>query len=542
MIRRGIGVGSFVVGGYTPTDADALAFVNAAGISDDTQKLAINTLVTDLKAYSIWTKMKAIYPMVGGTSSTHKWNLKDPRDLDAAFRLVFNGGGTHSSTGYLPNGTNGFANTYLSPATSLTTSSGHFSYYSRSNPANAAQYEMGTSEVIGGIAVRFNAIISKFSNGLFYAAYGEYNATVSNSDSRGLFVTNRNSSTTTTGFKNGTKVITQTQTAALSTLPMYIGGENGNGTAVNFSGKECAFASIGDGLTDTEAANLSITVEKYQTTLGRSVNPWYDNGNLLLDLYPSASAAYSTRKLRNYYIGAAMRVRRSSDNAEQDIYFDANGNLDETALTTFVGVGNGFVTTWYDQSGNGNNATQSTAGNQPQIVASGSVIKLTGIGSARPVLHFTGLGKRFVFSSSISGSVFTSFNTSKYSGTSGTGVYAGSLTSGATPYTPIPITTAGYFMSKSGTTGYQHSTITNNYELLSCVAPASGTLLFYINNSSKSLTTITDGNSPSFRGIGTRPDLSVDNSYCNEFIIYTSDQSSNVTGINTNINTYYALY
>ena len=179
MIRRGIGVQSYVSAGVS-NDADAQAFIDAAGITDATQQSAINTLVTDLKGYGIWTKMKAIYPFVGGTSSTHKWNLKDPRDLDAAFRLVFAGGITHSSTGALWNGTNGYANTYLSPATSLTTSSGHFSYYSRSNPANAAQYEMGTSEVIGGLAVRFNAIISKFSNGLFYAAYGEYNATVSN--------------------------------------------------------------------------------------------------------------------------------------------------------------------------------------------------------------------------------------------------------------------------------------------------------------------------------------------------------------------------
>ena len=272
MIRIGPSIRpKFFGSGAAPLDPDAQAFITAAGITDATQQLAINTLVTDLKGYGIWSKMKAIYPFVGGTSSTHKWNLKDPRDLDAAFRLVFSGGITHSSTGVLWNGTNGFANTYLSPATSLTTSSGHFSYYSRSNPANAAQYEMGTSEVIGGLAVRFNAIISKFSNGLFYAAYGDYNATVSNTDSRGLFVTNRNSGTLTTGFKNGTKVISQTQTAALSTLPMYIGGENGNGTAVNFSGKECAFASIGDGLTDTEAANLYTAVQAYQTSLSRNV-------------------------------------------------------------------------------------------------------------------------------------------------------------------------------------------------------------------------------------------------------------------------------
>jgi hypothetical protein len=94
----------------------------------------------------------------------------------------------------------------------------------------------------------------------------------------------------------------------------------------------------------------------------------------LLDTYPNAAAAYSVRKLRTAYTGSTIRVRRSSDNTEQNIGFDGSGNLDTTALTSFCGAGNGFVTTWYDQSGNSRNATQTTAANQPQIVSAGSVI------------------------------------------------------------------------------------------------------------------------------------------------------------------------
>jgi hypothetical protein len=93
--------------------------------------------------------------------------------------------------------------------------------------------------------------------------------------------------------------------------------------------------------------------------------------SLLLDLYP-ATAAYSVRKLRTAYTGACMRVRRSSDNAEQDIGFSGN-DLDTAALLSFVGAGNGFVTTWYDQSGNTDNFTQLTAANQPRIVNSGTL-------------------------------------------------------------------------------------------------------------------------------------------------------------------------
>jgi hypothetical protein len=95
---------------------------------------------------------------------------------------------------------------------------------------------------------------------------------------------------------------------------------------------------------------------------------------LLLDTYSGAAAAYSLRKLRTSYSGAAIRVRRSSDNAEADIGFDVNGELDTVTLLNHCGVGNGFVKTWYDQSGNARDATQATAVNQPQIVSSGSVL------------------------------------------------------------------------------------------------------------------------------------------------------------------------
>jgi len=96
----------------------------------------------------------------------------------------------------------------------------------------------------------------------------------------------------------------------------------------------------------------------------------------LLDTHNGAAAAYSLRKLRNGYYGNAIRVRRSSDNTEQDIAFDANGGLDTVSLLSFVGGGNGFVTTWYDQSGNGQHAVQTTAANQPYIVSAGVVNSL----------------------------------------------------------------------------------------------------------------------------------------------------------------------
>ena len=114
----------------------------------------------------------------------------------------------------------------------------------------------------------------------------------------------------------------------------------------------------------------------------------------LLDTYPNAAAAYSVRLLRTAYTGSAIRVRRSSDNAEQDIGF-VSGSLDTSSLTSFCGAGNGFVTTWYDQSGNGNNATQTTAANQPQIVSSGNVLTTNG----KPSAQFDGTNDFLLYNS-----------------------------------------------------------------------------------------------------------------------------------------------
>ena len=96
-----------------------------------------------------------------------------------------------------------------------------------------------------------------------------------------------------------------------------------------------------------------------------------------------AVAAYSLRALASAYTGNVARVRRSSDNTEQD--FTAAQVTDGT-LTTFCGAGNGFVRTWYDQSGNGYHMVQTTTTAQPLVVASGTLQTL----SAKPTLVFDG--------------------------------------------------------------------------------------------------------------------------------------------------------
>ena len=114
--------------GTPPIDPEAQAFITAASISDSTQQEAINMLVGDLKFFSIWDKMKAIYPMIGGNSTAHSYNLRNV----AQYQLSFVGGWTHSATGAQPNGVNAYADTGLNISTQYTNylASHHLSIYS----------------------------------------------------------------------------------------------------------------------------------------------------------------------------------------------------------------------------------------------------------------------------------------------------------------------------------------------------------------------------------------------------------------------------
>ena len=255
-------------------DPDAQAFITAAGITDPTQQSAINTLVLDMKGYGIWTKMKAVYPMVGGTATTHKWNLKDPQDTDAAFRLVFNGGWTHSSTGALPNGTNGYANTFLNANTELQQFSHHHSFYHNTD-------NIGTSlRSLGGVqqtsTTNFRTTIESSGTTLTFRDLG------GSAPETGL------NATTLKGFRAGTRIANNnifiikadgTPTASgttitsnsLPSLNCYIAAHNGAGTPSNYAAMSIAFHSIGDGLDATEGFNLRNAVVTFQTTLGRQV-------------------------------------------------------------------------------------------------------------------------------------------------------------------------------------------------------------------------------------------------------------------------------
>ena len=255
-------------GGGGGNDPDAQLFITATGISG-TNATATNKLVIDLKAANIWTKMKSIYPFVGNTASSQKYNLKDARDLDAAYRLVFSGGGTHSANGYQPGGVNGFANTFLTPSLVTTLNSIHLSYYSRTNNS-LSSVEIGCWDGAGFHYTFLRARTAGNSYSILQATNTSTYANFADANSLGFYNSSRTALNLTKIYKNGiVKASDGTISTGQPSASIYISASNGN--TLNYSNRQCAFASIGDGLTDAEALAYYNAVNAFQLSLARNV-------------------------------------------------------------------------------------------------------------------------------------------------------------------------------------------------------------------------------------------------------------------------------
>lgn len=266
LTRRDTGLLTQWTFGGPPLDANAEAFINSAGITDRTQAAAINILVTDLKTNNLWTKFNAIYPFVGGTATTHKFNLINSADSDAAFRLNFIGGWTHSANGAQPNGTNGYANTFINSQNTLTNTSTHTSVYSRTLAVNV-EVELGCYD---GTSV-FTQLRAA-GNAVFGSTFAILNFTTI-TDARGFWLATKRANNDREAYLNGATqaTVTTNDTTAFPNLNIFLGARNDNGTPVVYSNKQLAFATVGSGLTDAEVSTLYTIVQIFQTTLGRQV-------------------------------------------------------------------------------------------------------------------------------------------------------------------------------------------------------------------------------------------------------------------------------
>jgi hypothetical protein len=152
-------------------------------------------------------------------------------------------------------------------------------------------------------------------------------------------------------------------------------GTSGSATGGNYSGNKLRLSSDGTNFSRVAgSAFLHYDATHNSATVG-NISPLIKPANKVdtLDSYTTNLwGLYSLRRLRSAYAGSCLRVRRSSDDAEQDIGF-SSGLLDSASLASFIGANSGYVVTWYDQSGGGNDFTQATKANQPRIVNAGTI-------------------------------------------------------------------------------------------------------------------------------------------------------------------------
>lgn len=267
--------GTFDVAGfYNPTtDPDAATFLLVNDYALEIYEEAINRMVKSLKEVNLWSAYSAIYPLLSdGINDTRanqvKYNLINPIDTDAAYRLSFSGGVTYTSSGVLFGGVNGFASTFLSPS-SLGQNSLHMSVYSLTNTSGTLNDIGSQDNPLTSSAV---LLIRDGTNTLTSRVNQSASNTVSNATSLGLYTINRTASNVVNVWRGNTKIINTTTTSTTpNNFDIYLGARNDGGTATLFSNREYGFASIGRGLTDDEVYNTSIIIQRFMLDTGRII-------------------------------------------------------------------------------------------------------------------------------------------------------------------------------------------------------------------------------------------------------------------------------
>jgi hypothetical protein len=237
--------------------------------------------------------------------------------------------------------------------------------------------------------------------------------------------------------------------------------------------------------------------------------------------------------LDSTYTGSAIRVRRSSDNTEQDIGFNVFGELDTVALAAHCGSNDGFVSKWYCQSGNSNDAVQTITANMPKIYdgTTGVVtrsgknsIDFTGAYSLRSLTgSMTQPNTTFSVVDFISGKLIDASTGRRNYEVQGGGNIA--LWAGNSPFTA---TTAG---------GYSG---TSNLQIISTILDGSNTEHKLNNNTAETCAASTNSSTGFY--FGGQQGTTNGSMYISEFVAYESDQSTNVDDIHTNQNTFYTIY
>ena len=576
---------------YT-VDENAYLFLSQSGITDPIITSSIDTFVRGLKANNLWHKMAVIYPFVGTGSEginltgSQKWNLKEP----GIYPLSYNGAWEGSTSGSAPSG----SGTYITPGVSPTST---FPYYVANNyHMSLLSYDTPvSSSYLMGTGMTEELAVSTLAGdyGTPAAAYSVRKVRTAYS---GALMDVRRS------LDNVTSSIGYVSNGDLDTgsLLDFVKAE-GENTPGEFEGLAAAYSlrkvsSSYDGLAvDVRRSLDNVTSSIGFTEVGDldtgSLLEWVNTTGSLPGAYDGLAAAYSLRRVSASYTGDAIEVRRDSDNVTSSFGFDSNGNLDtesvlnflsssavlpgDTAtpdaafslrkivtsyngyaiqiesasltqdigfnsdgtldtgsIASFAGSGDAFVKIWYDQSGNNNHMSQSSATFQPKVYSGslGSVILENG----KPALQFDGIDDTLVSSFS-STQPLTSLLVAK----SLTNATATRFILGDGDVRLVYTNAGSDFLAYAGGATPSFNAFNTNQNLFFTYVSGSSSRLGF-NGGTLSSTTNLGSNTLGSLSIGGGT-VYVEGTY-QEVVIYKSDQTTNRSKIEGNINTYYNIY
>jgi hypothetical protein len=268
--------------GPTP-DADATNYLNrvvaSGGTLNSTLSAATYTLFDSLKSSGLWNKLEIFYPMLGGNAGGQSQEGKGRTQFNISFT---NCGSDHNYSGVtsqVGTGTACHGNTNFIPstnATGMTQDSTHISYYEGLPNANG-NGQMGTIEAFGGN--RLYLLLNYGGTDGGYAANDAGNFawnTTQITDS--YWISNRNTSTNNSLYKNGAFYYSASTTSSsgLGNVPLFIPGVSQNPNSIwGTSLTRCQFATVGQGLTDAEANDLSNIINDFQIATLRNTYTSY---------------------------------------------------------------------------------------------------------------------------------------------------------------------------------------------------------------------------------------------------------------------------
>jgi hypothetical protein len=271
-----------------PFEFETIAYMTAIGVTNDSTLyyqgtpqqttganlwLIVDSFVKGMKTNHLWNRLRAFYPCLGGTDNTHKINLRDPRDLDAAFRLQFFGGWTHSSTGAKANGTNGYASVFITPpAQGVPVQNCWFSFYSREQIPNGTNRAfIGSTDLGAGHRQSLMPSLTEFFSGgdqtngrrIYPSPWpaGHYHAGRTSANNMRLY---RGQTLQESSFST-------TQVHTSPNFQLTICGRNDSGTVGFFNTAEMGCAGVLMGLTEAEALAYDVLVHQLMTSLNRQV-------------------------------------------------------------------------------------------------------------------------------------------------------------------------------------------------------------------------------------------------------------------------------